>query len=130
MTSLKSGVDLVPTIVQLGNCQSTMFVKLFATVAILAVSPAAAFVPRAPFVSRVSPALKMAAEFSLEASETAIVLIEYQNEFTTEGGKLHAAVKDCMDATGTLGNSRKLMDTAREAGCTIIHCPISFEKVC
>lgn len=107
-----------------------MFVKLFATVAILAVSPAAAFVPRAPFVSRVSPALKMAAEFSLEASETAIVLIEYQNEFTTEGGKLHAAVKDCMDATGTLANSRKLMDTAREAGCTIIHCPISFEKVC
>ena len=65
----------------------------------------------------------------LDPAETAIVLIEYQNEFTTEGGALHAAVKDCMAATGTLGNSRKVMDSAREAGATIIHVPIMFEKV-
>lgn len=64
----------------------------------------------------------------LDPAETAIVLIEYQNEFTTEGGALHAAVKDCMAATGTLGNSRKVMDSAREAGATIIHVPIMFEK--
>ena len=58
-----------------------------------------------------------------------VVSIEYQNEFTTEGGKLYGAVKECMEATGTLENSRKVMDAARDAGCTIIHCPISFEKV-
>jgi len=60
---------------------------------------------------------------------TACVFIEFQNEFTTEGGALHDAVKDCMDATGTLANSRKFMDECRDAGCTIVHVPISFEKV-
>jgi len=72
--------------------------------------------------------MKMAANYSLDASETAIVLIEFQNEFATEGGKLHAAVKESMDANGTLENAKKVMDGAREAGCAIIHCPIAFEK--
>eukprot|EP00979_Chaetoceros_neogracilis_P006446 scaffold1309_cov214-Chaetoceros_neogracile.AAC.8 len=52
----------------------------------------------------------------LDPSETACVMIEYQNEFATEGGALHDAVKECMQATGTLGNSRKVMDAARDAG--------------
>ena len=69
------------------------------------------------------------AELTLSPSETALVLIEYQNDFTTEGGKLHGAVKDVMDATNMLANSKKLMDYAREAGCIVIHCPILFEKV-
>ena len=30
---------------------------------------------------------------SFDASKTAVVLIEYQNDFTTEGGKLYEAVK-------------------------------------
>jgi len=55
-------------------------------------------------------------------------MIEYQNEFTTEGGALHDAVKECMQATGTLGNSRRVIDAARDAGCTIIHVPIMFDK--
>mmetsp|Transcript_15750 Transcript_15750/g.19995 ORF Transcript_15750/g.19995 Transcript_15750/m.19995 type:complete len:264 (+) Transcript_15750:101-892(+) len=66
--------------------------------------------------------------FSLDPTETAVVLIEYQNEFTTEGGALHDAVKDCMAATKTLENSKALVDAAREAGCTIIHVPISFDE--
>jgi nicotinamidase-related amidase len=69
------------------------------------------------------------ADFSLESSETALVLIEYQNEFTTEGGKLHDAVKECMDSTGMLSTSKKMMDAARAAGFTIIHVPINFEPV-
>ena len=66
---------------------------------------------------------------SLDPAETALILIEYQNEFTTEGGKLFGAVKECMDATGTLQNSKRASDAFRDAGCTIVHCPISFEKV-
>jgi len=38
-------------------------------------------------------------DLSLDPEETAFVFIEYQNEFTTEGGKLHDAVKDVMDKT-------------------------------
>lgn len=68
-------------------------------------------------------------ELSLTAEETAIVLIEFQNEFTTEGGALHDAVKDCMEKTGTLENARKAMDAARSAGCKIFHLPITFEEV-
>ena len=41
------------------------------------------------------------AELSLDPSETAFVFIEYQNEFTTPGGKLHDAVKPVMDATNS-----------------------------
>jgi len=68
------------------------------------------------------------ATLSLAPEETALVLIEYQNEFTTEGGGLHDAVKECMDATGMLDKSKKIMDTARAAGCTIFHVPIAFEE--
>ena len=63
----------------------------------------------------------------LKAEETAFVFIEYQNEFTSPGGKLYDAVKDCMEQTKTLENSVAAVQAARDAGCTIIHCPISFE---
>lgn len=65
---------------------------------------------------------------NIDPKETSVVLIEYQNEFTTPGGALYDAVKDCMMATGTLSNSRRLMDFARTSGATIIHVPIAFEK--
>lgn len=63
----------------------------------------------------------------LNPAETALVLIEYQNEFTTEGGALYEAVKPCLDKYQTIANSKKAMNAARMAGCTIIHVPISFE---
>lgn len=66
---------------------------------------------------------------TLNPSETAVVFIEYQNEFTTPGGKLHDAVKGCMEKTNMLSNSARLAVSARAAGCTIIHCPINFEPV-
>ena len=65
--------------------------------------------------------------YQLDPSVTSFVFIEYQNEFTTPGGKLHDAVKDCMAANNMLANSNKVLQAARQAGCTIIHCPISFE---
>ena len=36
---------------------------------------------------------------AIDPRTTALVLIEYQNEFTSEGGKLHDAVKPVMEAT-------------------------------
>jgi nicotinamidase-related amidase len=59
---------------------------------------------------------------------TAVVLIEYQNDFTTEGGALHGAVKEVMDETGMLERSRRVADEARRAGATIVHAPISFAE--
>jgi nicotinamidase-related amidase len=68
------------------------------------------------------------ADFQLDPKETAVVFIEYQNEFTTEGGKLHDAVKDVMDQTHMLENSAKFAQECREKGVTVIHVPIGFEK--
>jgi nicotinamidase-related amidase len=63
---------------------------------------------------------------ALDPKHTAIVLIEYQNDFTSEGGALHGAVAGVMDDTGMLENTRKLVDAARQAGATIVHAPITF----
>ncbi len=62
----------------------------------------------------------------VDPKSTAVVLIEYQNDFTSEGGALHGAVKDVMDETGMLTNSQRLVAEARRAGATIVHAPISF----
>ena len=57
---------------------------------------------------------------------TAEVLIEYQNDFTSEGGALHGAVQGVMDETGMLEKTRALVEAARAAGATIVHAPITF----
>jgi nicotinamidase-related amidase len=62
----------------------------------------------------------------LDPKRTALVLIEYQNDFTSEGGVLHGAVNDVMESTGMLDNTRRLVEAARAAGATIVHAPITF----
>ena len=61
-----------------------------------------------------------------DPKRTAVVLIEYQNDFTSEGGVLHDAVRDVMERTGMLDNTRRLVEAARSAGATIVHAPITF----
>jgi nicotinamidase-related amidase len=52
----------------------------------------------------------------VDPATTALVLIEFQNDFTTPGGALHAAVSGTMDSVGTLPNA------------TIVHSPIAFQE--
>jgi nicotinamidase-related amidase len=63
---------------------------------------------------------------AIDAAHTAVVLIEYQNDFTSEGGTLHGAVADVMDSTGMLSNTVEVAAQARAAGATVVHVPISF----
>jgi ureidoacrylate peracid hydrolase len=63
---------------------------------------------------------------SVDPKSTAIVLIEYQNDFTSDGGALHGAVAEVMESTGMLENTRRLVETARASGAMIIHAPITF----
>jgi nicotinamidase-related amidase len=65
---------------------------------------------------------------ALEPSETAVVLIEYQNDFVSDGGALHGAVADVMSSTNMLQNSADAVKRARDAGATIIHSPITFAE--
>jgi nicotinamidase-related amidase len=62
----------------------------------------------------------------VDASKTAVVLIEYQNDFTSEGGALHGAVQASMESTGMIKNTQGVVAAARAAGVTIIHSPIQF----
>ena len=64
----------------------------------------------------------------LDARETAVVMIEFQNDFTAEGGALHGAVKDVMESTDMLKHAQETVAKARELGATIIHAPITFAE--
>jgi nicotinamidase-related amidase len=65
---------------------------------------------------------------AIDPSTTAVVLIEYQNDFTSEGGVLHGAVQGSMDKTGMLDNTKRVVEAARAAGATVMHAPITFAE--
>mmetsp|Transcript_40458 Transcript_40458/g.72718 ORF Transcript_40458/g.72718 Transcript_40458/m.72718 type:complete len:262 (+) Transcript_40458:63-848(+) len=57
---------------------------------------------------------------------TAVIFVEFQNEFCTPGGKLHDAVKETMAASGMLENAAGVAKAVRAAGAKVIHAPITF----
>lgn len=64
----------------------------------------------------------------MKTNETAIVLIEFQNDFTSEGGIFHDGVKEVMEKTNMLPNVEVLTKAARSNGVQVIHVPISFAE--
>lgn len=64
----------------------------------------------------------------MKPSTPALLLIEYQNDFVSEGGAQHDAVSAVMAETRMLDHSRAVTHAAREAGATIIHAPIAFAE--
>ncbi|MDP9072725.1 MAG: cysteine hydrolase [Actinomycetota bacterium] len=65
---------------------------------------------------------------SIDPAKTAVVLIEYQNDFTSDGGALHGAVEQVMNKTDMLANTRRVVEAARQAGVTVMHAPITFTE--
>lgn len=64
----------------------------------------------------------------IESKATALLLIEYQNEFATAKGKMHDAVKGVMDSTNMLKNSVAVTEAARKKGIKVMHCAITFKE--
>jgi nicotinamidase-related amidase len=62
----------------------------------------------------------------MNPKQTALVLIEFQNDFTSEGGSLHGAVSGVMAQNNMLANTVETVTQARLQGVTIVHVPISF----
>jgi ureidoacrylate peracid hydrolase len=62
----------------------------------------------------------------MDPKTTAVVLIEFQNDFTSEGGTLHGAVKPVMDQTNMLANAIETAERARKLGALVVHAPITF----
>jgi hypothetical protein len=50
---------------------------------------------------------------TMDPKSTAVVLIEYQNDFTSDGGTLHQAVKPVMDTSNMLANTVETVKQAR-----------------
>lgn len=67
-------------------------------------------------------------ELVLDPKTTALVLIEYQNDFTSEGGVLNGAVSEVMGRTEMLPKTVALVQAARAAGVTVMHAPITFAE--
>lgn len=65
----------------------------------------------------------------MRATETAIILIEFQNDFCKEGGKLHGMVRGELERQKTIDNGAVLLKGARQRGCLVIHCPFVYDKV-
>jgi ureidoacrylate peracid hydrolase len=63
---------------------------------------------------------------ALNPKQTGLVLIEFQNDFTTAGGVFHDAVKGVMDSNQMLSNTVAVVEAARAAGIQIIYVPIAF----
>lgn len=62
----------------------------------------------------------------MNPKETALLLIEYQNDFTTPGGIFHDAVKGVMENNHMLANTVTTLVQARQLGIKIIHLSVSF----
>jgi nicotinamidase-related amidase len=64
----------------------------------------------------------------VDAETTAIVLIEYQNDFVKPGGAQHDAVAGVMQSTNMLANTLTLVKDVRRLGATIMLAPIGFAE--
>lgn len=58
--------------------------------------------------------------------QTALVLIELQNDFLAHGGALNLAVSEVLENNSVIDNINSAIDGARRLGMTIVHVPIAF----
>ncbi|MBO7724889.1 MAG: cysteine hydrolase [Thermoguttaceae bacterium] len=64
----------------------------------------------------------------MNAKETAVIFIEFQNDFCHPKGILYDTVKSELARLGTVANARRLLDGTRRAGCKIIHSPFTLDR--
>jgi nicotinamidase-related amidase len=60
--------------------------------------------------------------------KTALILIECQNEFLAEGGKLYSMVQDVVASNNVVENINLAIHHARDRGMIVIHVPMTFSQ--
>ena len=65
---------------------------------------------------------------TLKPSETAVVVVDMQNAYSTEGGYVDLAGFDIAGAKGTIGNIKKTLDAARAAGVLVVYFQNGWDK--
>jgi ureidoacrylate peracid hydrolase len=81
-----------------------------------------------PFTTDRPPSSTKENPMPIDPKTTAVVLIEFQNDFTSEGGALHGAVSEVMNQTKMLSKTQDVVEAARAAGATVMHAPITFAE--
>ena len=66
--------------------------------------------------------------WTTEPRTTALILIEYQNDFLSKGGLMHDGVKDVVASTNMLAHTVKVVEEARALGAAIVFVPIAFAE--
>lgn len=64
----------------------------------------------------------------MDPKTTALILIEFQNDFVKPGGAQHEAVKDVMASTNMFPHTQELISAARDRGVGVMHVPIAFAE--
>lgn len=62
----------------------------------------------------------------MKPTQTAVVLVELQNDFVSEGGKLTPLLKPVLEEYRVVENLNRLIESARTQGMLIVHTPIQF----
>lgn len=63
------------------------------------------------------------------ASRTAIVAIELQNDFLSDGAKHYSLLKEGLEQRNVVGNVINLISHARSLGMPIVHVPIQSQRI-
>lgn len=61
-----------------------------------------------------------------DSQQTALLLIELQNDFLAAGGALNQAVSEVLENNNVVRNINETIASARKLGITIVHVPIAF----
>lgn len=64
----------------------------------------------------------------MDPKKTVILLIDNNNDFLSEGGKLTATVNNVLRFNNVISHINTLIDQARSVGVTIVHAPFLFSS--
>jgi len=63
----------------------------------------------------------------IDAHRTAVIVVDMQNAFVSKGGMFDTFGWDISAARGVIDNNKKIIESARKAGCKIVYLKMSYE---
>jgi ureidoacrylate peracid hydrolase len=63
----------------------------------------------------------------IDLQRTAVIVVDMQNAFVSKGGMFDISGRDISAAEGVIENNRKIIDTARKAGCKVVYLKMSYD---
>ena len=60
---------------------------------------------------------------------TAVVIVDDNNDFLSEGGRLYPLVKPMLESNRVVANINRVIGEARRIGILVVHVPIAFSSI-